>query len=98
MRMVEFTPRKFIDVLTLNGIRLTHIVKLGVDRNYFIPRYLENRKTKELSIEYKKFLRHSSIVKIATVLVESGFFKDKDLIVNCFEQDNFDPLLPGDLL
>jgi len=98
MRMVEFTPKKFIDALTLNGIRLTHIVKLGVDRNYFIPRYHENRKIQELSIEYKKGLRHSSVVKVATLLVETGFFKDKDLIINCFEQDNFEPLLPGDLL
>jgi len=98
MSMVEFTPKKFIDALTLNGIRLTHIVKVGIDRNYFIPRYVENRKSKELTLEYKKSLRHSSVVKIATTLVESGFFKDKDLIIKCFEQDEFEPLLPGDLL
>jgi hypothetical protein len=96
--MIEFTPKKFIDMLELNGIRLTHIVKVGIDRNYFIPRYKESRKVKDLSIDYKKSLRLSSIENIAKNLVESGFFKDRDLIIKCFEQDNFESLLPGDLL
>ncbi len=98
MNMIVFTPKKFIDMLELNGIRLTHIVKAGVDRNYFIPRYKENRKLKDLSIQYTKSIRVSSVETIAKNLVESGFFKDKDLIVRCFQQDNFEPLIPGDLL
>ena len=82
----------------LNNIKLTHIVKCGIDRNYFIPRYKEDRKVKELSLDYKKTLRESSVQQIAQVLVESGFFKDKHLIINCFKTDNFDALLPEELL
>ena len=99
MQMITFTPKKFIDVLTLNDILLTHVVKCGLDRNYFIPRYKEgSKKIKDLTLDYKKELRLSTILKIATTLVESGFFKDKDLIVACFEEDNFDKLLPEGLL
>lgn len=99
MKLIEFTPRKFLDMLTLNEIKLTHIVKCGVDRNYFIPRYKKDtRRIKEITIEYKKSLRESTIHKIATTLVESGFFSDKELIIHCFENDNFEPLLPSDLL
>lgn len=98
MKLIEFTPKKFVDVLTLNNVKLTHIVKCGIDRNYFIPRYKEDRKVKDLSIDYKKTLRESSVQQIAQVLVESGFFKDKHLIIHCFNTDNFDALLPEDLL
>jgi len=99
VKITTFTPKKFIDMLELNNIKLTHLVKCGIDRNYFIPRYKEyTRKIKELSLDYKKKLRQSSIDNIARILVESGFFKDRDLIIRCFENDNFEPLLPGDLL
>jgi len=98
VKRIEFTPKKFIDVLMLNNIKLTHIVKCGIDRNYFIPRYKEDRKVKDLSLDYKKTLRESSVQQIAQVLVESGFFKDKHLIINCFNTDNFDALLPEELL
>jgi hypothetical protein len=99
MKLIEFTPKKFIDMLTLNNIKLTHIVKCGIDRNYFIPRYKKDtRKLKDISLNYKKSLRESTIRKIAQTLVESGFFSDKELIVKCFERDNFEPLLPSDLL
>ncbi len=99
MKMITFTPRKFIDALLLNDILITHIVKAGVDRNYFIPRYKEgSKKIKELTLDYKKELRFNSVQKIATTLVESGFFKDKNLIISCFEMDDFNKLIPEDLL
>jgi hypothetical protein len=99
MTLIEFTPKKFIDVLELNGIKFTHLVQCGIDRNYFIPRYKDgSRKIKELDFSYKKNLRIETIQKIATTLVESGFFKDKAVIVYCFQYDNFEALLPSDLL
>jgi hypothetical protein len=99
IKTIVFTPKKFIDALTLNDILFTHVVKCGLDRNYFIPRYKEgSKKIKDLTLDYKKELRFSTVLKIASTLVESGFFKDKDLILSCFEEDNFDRLLPGDLL
>jgi len=99
MKMMTFTPKKFLDALILNDVLLTHIVKAGIDRNYFIPRYKQDtRKIKELTFDYKKSLRFSSVQKIATLLVESGFFKDKDLIISCFEIDDFTNLIPRDLL
>jgi hypothetical protein len=99
MKLIEFNPRKFIDMLTLNDIKLTHIVKRGVDRNYFIPRYKEGtKKLKELPFDYKKSLRENTIRKIAKILVEHGFFTDEELIFTCFESNNFEPLLPSDLL
>ena len=99
MKMITFTPKKFLDALMLNDILITHIVKSGVDRNYFIPRYKQgSKKIKELTLDYKKSLRFSSVTNIATTLVEAGFFKDKDLILACFEIDDFTKLIPEDLL
>jgi hypothetical protein len=97
--MITFTPKKFLAALELNDILFTHIVKCGIDRSYFIPRYKEgSKKAKDLSLDYKKELRLSSVQKIATKLVESGFFKDKDLLIWCFQNDDFDKLIPEDLL
>lgn len=99
MKRITFTPKLFLGALELNNIKLTHLVKCGIDRNYFIPRYkVDSRKIKDLTLDYKKELRASSVEKIARILVESGFFKDKELIIKCFENDNFETLVPSDLL
>lgn len=96
--MVRFTPKKFIDTMELNNIQLTELVKLGLYRSYFIPRYKSGSKKKDELGDYRKGLRLSTIEKIAVTLVEFGYFDDKELIIECFRNDNFEPLLPNDLL
>lgn len=96
--LIKFTPKKFIDVMELNGIKLTELVKMGLYRSYFIPRYKKGSKKKGDLGDYRKGLRKSTIEKIAEVLVEFGYFEDKQLIIDCFRNDNFDELLPNDLL
>ncbi len=97
--VVVFTPKKFIDALTLNGIKFTNVLKLGLDRSFFVPRYKQgSHHIKELDYNYKKKLRTTTIQRIADVLVDNGLFKDKTVIVTCFNNDNFDPMLPEDLL
>ncbi len=96
--MILFTPKKFIGAMELNGIKLTHLVKLGIDRSYFIPRYKKGSRRKNELDNYRKRLHMSSIQKIADILVDYGYFEDKAQIIYCFKSDDFDVLLPKDLL
>ena len=99
--LYRYTPRKFIDALELNGYKLTNLVNAGIDRGRFVPRYKEGtKKIKELSYDYKKRIHLKTIEKIAHTLVEFGFFQENDFnqIVICFQNDNFDALIPKDLL
>lgn len=96
--MFKFTPRKFIDVLDLNNIKITHLVKLGIPRSYFIPRYKEGSKRKNELGNYQKKLQIASIKKLAKTLVDFGYFENEKTIINCFKNDNFEPLIPKELL
>ena len=98
----KFTPRIFIDALSLNGVKLSWLVKKhGLSREYFIPRYNEKilRGVKSLPYNYQKRLNDKTIEKIADILDKSKFFttKKEDIIL-CFKNNNFDALLPEDLL
>lgn len=100
---MTFTPKKFIAMLELNGTNLTNLVltKHKIYRSHFIPRYKEGtKKIKELGIDYKKRINDSTIDKLFLGLVELGIVKEdqKDLVYNCFLNDNYDALLPKDLL
>lgn len=96
--LIKFTPKKFIDTMEVNGIKLTELVEMGLYRSYFIPRYKPGSKRKEELGDYKKGLRLTTIKKIAATLVEFGYFDDKDAIVKCFLNDDFERLVPEDLL
>lgn len=96
--MIQFTPKKFIDAIELNGYKITNLVKVGVDRSYFVPRYKKgSRKIKDLG-DYKKKLNLTTIQKIADILVEYGYFDDKTQIIYCFRTDDFEALIPKELL
>lgn len=98
---VKFTPKKFIDVIELNDIKFTTLIKNGMDRSYFIPRYKKGTHKKEdILYSYKKKISKNSIEKVAKTLVKVGLFTEEDIpmIVSCFYNDNFDKLLPKDLL
>lgn len=96
--MIKFTPKKFIDAMELNDIRITELVQMGLYRSYFVPRYKKGSKKKDELGDYRKGLRKSTIEKIAKTLVEFGYFDDEQEIINCFRNDNFDALLPKELL
>lgn len=99
MIFYNFTPKKFLDVLYLRGIKLTHLVSHGVERSYFIPRYKEgSRKLVKIDYGYRKNIRFSSIEKISALLVQWGIARSKEQVVECFKNDDFDTLLPEDLL
>ena len=95
----KFTPKKFLDALYLRGIKLTNLVSHGIDRSYFIPRYKSgSKKLTEIDYSYRKVLRLSSIEKIASVLTQWGIASSEEQVIGCFKIDDFDPLLPDDLL
>ena len=99
--MIRFTPKKFIDAIELNGVNFTTLVKSGMDRSYFIPRYKKgSHKKRDLTYDYKKGISRQSIDNIAQALVNVGLFKeeDKPMIVSCFFNNDFERLLPKDLL
>lgn len=96
--MIRYTPRKFLDTMELNDVTITNLVNIGLYRSYFVPRYKKgSRKAKDLG-DYRKGLQMKTIEKIADVLVDLGYFEDRELIIDCFRQDNFERLLPQDLL
>jgi hypothetical protein len=96
--MIRFTPKKFIDALELNGIKFTHLTHIGIDRSYFIPRYKKgSHKIKNLG-SYKKRIREETVEKIAKLMVDFGFFDDEKKIISCFKNDDFERLLPEDIL
>lgn len=84
--------------MELNGIKLTHLVEMGLYRSYFIPRYKKGSTKKEELGSYRKGLRMNTIKKIADILVEYGYFDDKEQIIACFKNDDFESLIPRDLL
>lgn len=95
--MLQFTPKKFINAIELNEKNLTFLVKNGIDRSYFIPRYKEgSHKIKDLNYKYRKGISLTAVDKIATVLIKVKLFEeeDREMIIDCFFNDNFDNLLP----
>jgi len=99
MARLLFTPKKFIDALDLNEIKLTHLVQDGIDRSYFIPRYKRgSKKIKSLTYQYKKSIERKTIAKIAVVLIKRGLAQNEEEVLWCFVNDNYDILLPKDLL
>lgn len=99
--MVYFTPKKFIDAIELSGLKLSMLINAGLDRSYFIPRYKQGAKRKkELEYSYRKGLRFSTIQKIAKVLVKKGYSKEltEEQVIMCFINDNFEDMLPAELL
>ena len=100
---MTFTPKKFIAMLELNDTNLTNLIKTDakVYRSYFIPRYKDgSKKIKDLDFTYKKRINEKTIKKIFYGLVELKIVEDTDmaLVMSCFRNDNFDILLPKDLL
>jgi len=100
---MKYTPKKFISMLELNDTKLTSLIKTEakVYRSFFIPRYKEgSKRIKDLTYDYKKRIDKRAIDKIFLGLVELGIVtgKDKVKVEECFEFDNFDALLPEDLL
>jgi succinate dehydrogenase flavin-adding protein (antitoxin of CptAB toxin-antitoxin module) len=100
---MRFTPKKFISMLELNDTNLTNLIKTEaqVYRSFFIPRYKEgSKRIKDLDFTYTKKISSDSVEKIFYGLVELGIVNldDKELVDLCFKNDNFDALLPKDLL
>jgi len=94
-----FTPKKFLDAMELNGIKLAHLIEWGVERSYFIPRYKTgSHRIKDLDYSYRKGIEMRTIEKIATVLLEMGIVADENTVKQCFLADNYDILLPEGLL
>jgi hypothetical protein len=101
--MIKFTPKRFIAMLELNDTNLTNLIKTdsNVYRSYFIPRYkMGSKRIKDLDYSYKKKISEKAIAKIFFGLVELGVVEltDKEMVDSCFRNDNFDALLPKDLL
>ncbi len=99
--MIRFTPIKFVDAVELNDIKFTHLVAKGMDRSYIIPRYKKgSHKIKDLTLSYRKGISEQAIERIFNVLVEVGILKENEIekLKGCFWNDNFDALLPEDLL
>lgn len=97
--MIQYTPKKFIDMVELNGYTMYNIIKGGADRSYFLPRYKDGNKTYEtLEYSYKKGITEKAIEKIALVLIELKIAKNEEKVKYCFIYDNFETLLPEDLL
>ena len=100
---MKFTPKKFIAMLELNNTNLTNLIKTNakIYRSFFIPRYKEgSKKIKDLDFEYQKRINERAIEKIFKGLVEMNIVSDEDYekVHACFEYDDFDMLLPSDLL
>lgn len=98
--MVIFTPKKVLDVFDFHNIKFTHLVKKGLDRSYFIPRYKKgSHKLKDLDYSYTKTIRDVSIERIANVLIEEDLFEESDrgMIVRCFYNDDYEPMY-GDII
>jgi hypothetical protein len=100
---MKFTPKKFIAMLELNNTNLTNLINTDakVYRSFFIPRYKEgSRRLKDLSFDYTKRIDDRAIKKIFKGLVELKIVTENDYekVHACFEYDNFDMLLPSDLL
>lgn len=98
-----FSPKKFIAMLELNDSNLTQLIKTKakVYRSFFIPRYKEGTKSvKKLDFNYTKRISDKSIQKIFNGLVELGIAKKDqlELVKACFREDNYDALLPEELL
>ena len=90
-------------MLELNNTNLTNLIKTDakIYRSAFIPRYKEgSRKIKDLDFRYKKRISQETIDKIFNGLVELGIIEleEKEIVDSCFLNDNFDILLPKDLL
>lgn len=98
--MLKFTPKKFIDALELRGFKITQLVQRGVQRSVFIPRYEPFHSKDDLTIWYQKGIKTQSIDKIATALIDLGVIEEdeRDQLYHCFKIDNYDFLLPEDLL
>lgn len=99
--MITFTPKKFIDALELKGIVFNDLIKKGISRRYFISRNKEGTKRlKFLSYDYKKRIHEKNIEKIATTLIYLGYYdkEEEKMIKQCFYNDDFNGLLPRDLL
>lgn len=91
----KFTPKKFLDVLYLRGIKLTNLVSHGIDRSYFIPRYKSGlKKLNELDYSYRKVLRLSSIEKIASVLTQWGIASSEEQVIGCLKSTILTPFYP----
>lgn len=96
---IEFTPKKFLDVMLLHNITITDLKKMGIDRSYFLPRYKKgSHKIKDLTNDYTKGLNTSTISKIAEILFLNHLAPTKEIAVGCFINDFFEPLVPEDLL
>ncbi len=96
---ISFTPKKFLNALDLNGIKLKNLTDKKIDRSYFIPRYKDGtHKVKEIDYNYRKRIERKTIEKIAKVLVEMGLAQNEETIIRCFVADNYDNLIPEDLL
>ena len=94
-----FTPKKFLNMLSLNERKLSEVIKYGADRSYFIPRYKRGpHKSKELEYSYRKRIENKALDKVAEALVKMGLSQDKESVIRCFANDNYDALLPKDLL
>ena len=90
-------------MLELNNTNLTNLIKTNakIYRSFFIPRYKEgSKKIKDLDFDYKKRIDDRAITKIFNGLVEIKIVSedDYDKVHACFEYDDFDMLLPKDLL
>lgn len=99
--MIKFTPKKFISALELRGVKFTDFIDGKVKRSYFIPRYKQGtHKKSELGFDYKKGINQKSIENIKTRLLEMGIIEESEApkVNSCFLNDNFDMLLPKDLL
>jgi hypothetical protein len=100
---MKFTPKKFIAMLELNNTNLTNLINTDakVYRSYFIPRYKKgSRRLKDLGFDYSKRIDDRAIEKIFKGMVELNIVKanEYDKVHACFEYDDFDMLLPEDLL
>jgi hypothetical protein len=101
--MIKFTPKKFIAMLELNNTNLTNLINTDakIYRSFFIPRYKGgSKRIKDLDFDYSKKISSESIEKIFYGLVELGIVEltDKEMVDGCFKNNNFDALLPKDLL
>lgn len=89
--MILYTPKKFLNAMSVRGIKLSWLIEKGVSREVIVPRQF--RRKSQLSYTYRKRIKNETIEKIAKALVESGIVKTRETVIACFLNDTYSALL-----